>query len=114
MTGAELLGSYQTMLALSRQMLGHAGNGDWGRVAALEMERSGIVARLKVQKNADPLSGTEQEELAQLIRDILAVDADIKTLTDARLGELHGELRSIGNAFKLDQTYGKDLQPARK
>lgn len=102
------------MLTLSRKMLDHARAGQWQTVTACERERSGIVERLKQQQDRAQLSASEQEAEAQLIRDILAADAEVRTLTDSWFGELHAEMRSIGTGFKLNQAYGRDLQPARK
>ncbi|OIQ86306.1 flagellar protein FliT [mine drainage metagenome] len=111
---ANILDGYEAMLGLSRKMLDHARNGQWQIVTACELERTGIVERLKQQEPLARLNASGQERKAQLIREILAADAEIRTLTESRMGEMHAELRSIGNEFRLNQAYGRNLLPARK
>ena len=111
---ADILGGYEAMLALSLKMLAHARQGQWPIVTACEEERTGIVERLKQQEPLARLDAPGQERKAQLIREILAADAEITQLTASWMGEMHQELRSIGTGFKLNQAYGRGLLPARK
>ena len=114
MDGADILGRYQEMLELSQQMLAFARNGEWEQLAAPEKQRSAIVLNLMKQEDARLLDKDEQAKKGELIRDILAADAEIMTLTESWLGDLngelreslHGELRASGNEDKLKRVYG--------
>lgn len=105
MDSTGIIGGYEEMLNLTRQMLAFARNGEWDCLAALEKQRTAIVARL-AKRDVGPLGAPEQAMKGELIRAILAADAEIMTRSESWLGELHGGLRSSGNEYKLKQVYG--------
>lgn len=105
MNCAQLLARYEDVRRLTQQMLELAQRGDWDRLTAFEHERAAIVDQLARQEEEKIWGPAERARKGNLIRAILAADAEIKVLTESWMGELQEILGSIGTEKKLHTTY---------
>lgn len=105
MNAEELLDNYTQLLQLSQQMLQLAGQAEWDRLVELEQDRAAITDVL--MKNESMATWTEEarSRKAELIRSILEMDNQIKSLTQDWMGELHEILGSIDTEKKLHKAY---------
>jgi flagellar protein FliT len=102
---ARLLARYDAMQRLSQQMLDLAAKGDWDALATAEATRTAIEEELR---QADTLKwqGPQAAKKEELIRAILALDAQTRTLVETGMQELRQTLGSIGTERKLNKAYG--------
>lgn len=106
MSGEELLGRYAEMLRLTQQMLEVARLAEWDRLVEIERERAVIADHLmKLEEQGGEWTHVEQVKKAHLIRSILAADDEIKSLSQAWMGELQEILGSIDTGKKLSKAY---------
>jgi flagellar protein FliT len=101
-----ILAIYSDIAGLTGQMLAAARNGEWDTLIALEKACSTHFARLPADENGRPRSAEYQRRKAELIRGVLAEDAQIRLLVEpwqSRLAELidyHGQQRRLLQAYK--------------
>ena len=107
MNSAELFERYTEMLRLAQQMLESARQSEWDRLVEFEHERAAITDTLMKHEESSVWSQAEQEKKAKLIRSILETDDEIKSLTQAWMGELQEILGSLGADKKLSKAYEK-------
>lgn len=93
------------MLRLAQQMLDLAKQSGWDRLVEFELERAAIAETLIKHEEGSVWSQADQEKKADLIRSIIAADEEIKSLTQAWMGELQEILGSISTEKKLSKTY---------
>jgi len=100
-----ILTLYEDLWLLTRQMLNAARNDDWDALIEDEPKRNALVERIRVQNASTNMNGGEQQKTGEIIRNILTADGEIKTLTEAWMGELQELLGSIGTEKKLSKAY---------
>ncbi len=83
-----LIAHYEAIAQASHAMLAAARAGDWARVGALEDECRTLIARLQDAADGVALSASEQRRRVQLLREILADDAEIRARSEPWLQEL--------------------------
>lgn len=103
-TSSYLLERYKAMWQLSQQMLASAKQGEWDRLVELEHARTVIVEKLKQEDTILWQAGNALKKL-ELIRAILAADAEIKVLTESGMEEIQESLGSLGIKKKLKKAY---------
>lgn len=96
---------YENLWLLTRQMLCAAQQGDWDALIECELKRNAWVERMMGQDVSSITNAVEQQKTGEIIRNILAADGEIKTLTEAWKGELQEILGSIGTEKKLSKAY---------
>ena len=104
MTSSKLLERYDAMWRLSQHMLAAAQQAEWDRLVELEQARTAIVEELK-REDKIMWQATEGTKKEVLIRAILVADAEVKLLTESRMGELQENLESMGTEKKLKKAY---------
>lgn len=92
-------------------MLCAAQNGEWDALIEGELKRSALVERMMAQNEPPATGATEQQKTGEIIKNILAADGEIKTLTEAWKGELQEILGSIGTEKKLNKAYETPTGP---
>jgi flagellar protein FliT len=102
---ADALAVYEQMWALTVRMRDAARESQWDELAALENERYARVKGLMAAPEAPPLSGEQDARKADLIRGILDLDAETRSLTEAWRLELRQILDSVGTEKKLGNAY---------
>ncbi len=83
-----LIAHYEAIAQASHAMLAAARAEDWGRVGALEDECRALIARLQAESAGAVLGAEEQQRRVQLLREILADDAEIRARSEPWLQEL--------------------------
>ena len=105
MNSPQIITTYETVLAITGQMLDAARNDDWERLVALEKACKKLVEELIVENYGLPLSSQFQQRKAEIIRKVLADDAEIRNITEPWMAQLQNFLGSAGRAQKLHQAY---------
>jgi flagellar protein FliT len=83
-----LIERYEAIAAVSRQMLAAARADDWTEVARLEACCRELIAELKQLARSQRLSVAEQRRRIELLRGILADDAEIRLRAEPWLRQL--------------------------
>jgi len=104
-SGSEVLERYAEMLHLSQQMLASARKSEWDHLIELELKRAVLSEYLMKHEANCTWTTADQEKKGELIRSILEMDDEIKSLTQAWMGELQEILGSIGTEKKLHKAY---------
>ena len=87
--GAELIRHYEAIARASRAMLVAARDDDWDRVARLEDECRALIRQLQAAAAAaTSLGRAEQRRRVQLLREILADDAEMRIRSEPWLQQL--------------------------
>jgi flagellar protein FliT len=84
----ELIKRYEAIAGLSRAMLRAAHEHDWDEVARLEARCRELIAQLKAASKTVRLSAAEQRRRIEILRTILAVDAEIRERAEPWLKQL--------------------------
>ena len=106
----QVIDTYEKILPMTGKMLQAAKNKDWDQLLSLEKDFSALVERLKKTTEATPkMSDAQQQHKAELIKGILANDAEIRNLTEQWMNQIGQFLGSVNYEKKLQKTYGKDL-----
>lgn len=100
-----IFAAYENLWLLTRQMLNAAQNGGWDALIEGELKRNALVEYMMVKNESSIMNAVEQQKIGEIIRHILAADSEIKTLTEAWMGELQDILGSIGTEKKLHRAY---------
>lgn len=107
MDNSQIIATYETILAITGQMLQAARSNDWDYLMALEED-----CRVNVEKlmaaNPAPLGGEYQQRKVEIIHKVLADDAEIRNITQPWMAHLQNAIGSIGCEKKLSQAYGFD------
>lgn len=98
---------YETVFAISNEMLAAAQQKDWQQMADLEFRCSLLIEQIKNQSLISDLNDELRERKVQLIRAILENDRAIRQITDPWLHELSVFINSLGNQRKLDSAYAQ-------
>jgi flagellar protein FliT len=93
-----LIQRYEAISQASRQMLIAARNEDWGEVRRLESRCRELIAELKAARRTERLSSAEQRRRIELLRGILADDAEMRARAEPWLRQLERLIPSSGAA----------------
>ena len=105
MNSPRIITNYETILAITGQMLDAARNDDWERLVALEKDCKKLVEELIAENYGLPLSSQLQRRKAEIIRKVLADDAEIRNITEPWMMQLQNLLGSAGRERKLSRAY---------
>lgn len=95
---------YESIGALSAAMLAAARNGDWDDLVAVQQHCACRVDALRALP--EPVLDTPQRQRKlEIIRKVLAEDAQVRDLTQPRLAELDQLLRGMTTRHNLGQAY---------
>lgn len=86
--GAALIRHYEAIAAASRAMLAAARSDDWDRVAQLEDECRALIRQLQAAAATASLGRAEQRRRVQLLREMLADDAEVRDRSEPWLRQL--------------------------
>jgi flagellar protein FliT len=107
MNEQQLILTYERILAATGLMLDAARQGDWDRLTGLERgcraEVDGLIALGDGQPQLpEPL----RKRKTQIIRSVLADDAEIRRITEPAMSQLEQLIGNLGNQRKLAKSYG--------
>jgi flagellar protein FliT len=83
-----LLHLYESIARLSHDMVAASGADDWARVGELEDQCRSLIATLKAAAALRPIGQAEQRRRVDLLRAILADDAQIRARSEPWLRQL--------------------------
>jgi len=102
----DMLAYYKSVETASDAMLAAARCRDWDALVAAEQRCAAVIALLKAADAEARLTRTELSRKAQIIRRVLAQDAEIRRLLDPRMHELEQLLNAAGARRRVDRAYG--------
>lgn len=107
MTGDEMIGIYEDILAVTTQMLEAARAADWDLLVRREQECRLLVEKLMNARDGQDMALEPQarRRKVEIIRKVLADDAEIRNLTEPWMRRLQHLLTSVGQERKLHAAY---------
>lgn len=97
---------YESMSTLSAQMVEAASACDWDRLAALERDCAGLARHLEAGGETAPLSEAERARKRDLIRRILADDAEVRRHTEPWMEQVRQFLGGGARERSMRRAYG--------
>ena len=106
MSNAQVITNYETLSALTGQMREAAVQGEWDKLASIEQQCGQQVAAMRPADAAAALDEPARQRKIQLIKKILADDAEIRNRTEVWMGQLQRIMQSNRQEQRLQQAYG--------
>ncbi len=106
MSASQVINNYESLSAITSRMRDAAEHGEWDALVDLEQQCSRHVATMKPMDAATALDETARQRKIQLIKKILADDAEIRNRTEAWMGQLQRIMQSNRQEQRLHQAYG--------
>ena len=106
MSGAQVIMNYESLSAITGQMRDAAVHGEWDALVGLEQQCSRHVATMKPADASATLNESARQRKIQLIRKILADDAEIRNRTEIWMTQLQHIMQSNRHEQRLQQAYG--------
>ncbi|MDP2143582.1 MAG: flagellar protein FliT [Gallionella sp.] len=106
MTTHQVIENYESLSALTNQMRSAAEQGEWDALVELEQQCSRKIAEMKPVDASIALDERSRQLKIQLIKKILANDAEIRNRTQAWMGQLQHILQSNRQEQRLQRAYG--------
>ena len=107
-----MIDTYERLDALMARMVTVARKSGWDDLIALERECRFLVDRLQAAEARAELSPPAARRKAELIKQILSSDAEIRRHTEPRMAQLESLLGHVGNERRLARAYGMGLGEA--
>lgn len=101
----DTLSHYESVAAASGDMLEAARRQDWDALAQAERRCAAAIAMLKASGAEARLDADKRPRKAEIIRRVLADDAEIRRLLEPRMRELEHLLGSGRMRRRVDDTY---------
>ena len=107
MTNEEIIGTYENILAITAQMLDAARAADWDLLVKREQTCRDLVESLMSGRidNNIVLEPPVRKRKVEIIRKVLADDAEIRNLAEPWMQRLQHLLTSVGQERKLHAAY---------
>lgn len=102
----QIVDRYRRMADASGRMLAAARQDDWDQVCSVERECTTLIAELSGMGDLAPSDPALRQQKVDLMKRVLADDAEIRLLTQPWLKKLDAMLRSPDNADRLGRAYG--------
>lgn len=106
MSSSQVIANYESLSALTGQMLQAAKDEQWDQLVELENQSSNLIAAMKRLDAEVALDAVAELRKKQLIQKILADHAEISTLTLAWISELGQITQSLHHEKRLQKAYG--------
>ena len=90
----EIIAIYEAILTITGRMLKAAQSADWERLITLEHECRGLTKKLMISDENKVLSNDLRQRKQEIIQQILADDAEIRTLTQPWMAQLQNILNN--------------------
>jgi flagellar protein FliT len=100
------LALYESMSALSTQMVEAASACDWDRLVVLEQNCAGLARHLESDGEPIQLTQVERARKAALIRQILADDAEVRRHTEPWMAHVRQYLGGGARERSMRRAYG--------
>lgn len=96
---------YESIAEASAQMLAAARRADWDALIAAEKECAQRVERLKAARAGGSFGRDGDARRHDIIRTVLAHDAEIRALTQPWMAKLEQLLHSVSAGHRVEQAY---------
>lgn len=106
MNASQVIVNYESLSALTAQMRDAAAQGEWDALVGLEQQCSRQVAAMRPLDTVTALDEPSRQRKIQLIKKILADDADIRNRTESWMAQLQRVMQSNRQEQRLSQAYG--------
>jgi len=106
MSASQTIVNYESLSAITNQMREAATRGEWDQLIGLEQQCSRHVATMKPADAVATLDESSRQRKIQLIKKILADDAEIRNHTEVWMGQLQRVMQSNRQEQRLQQAYG--------
>lgn len=106
MNSSEVITNYESLSTITGKMREAAIQGKWDQLVSLEQQCSRHVASMKPVDKVVTLDEPTRQRKVQLIKKILADDAEIRNHTETWMGQLRNIMQSNRQEQRLQQTYG--------
>ena len=104
--GYQVISNYESLSAITSRMREAAVQGEWDTLVGLEQQCGLHVATMKPIDATATLDEPARQRKIQLIRKILADDAEIRNHTEVWMGRLQRIMQSNRQEQRLQQVYG--------
>jgi len=108
MNGEQVLSIYESVSAITGQMLLAARRQDWGQLESLGSQYSQQIGSLKSDGPMAPVQGDQREHKVRLLRKILQDDRLIRDATQPGLKDLQALIHGTTKQRKLARHYPAD------
>lgn len=106
MGSSQVITNYESLSAITSQMRNAAAQGEWDTLVGLEQQCSRHVMAMKPADAAAALDEPARQRKIQLIKKILADDAEIRNRTEVWMDQLQHIMQSNRQEQRLQQAYG--------
>ena len=104
-TEVEVLNHYESVADASEAMLAAARQSDWDALVEAEKECARCIARLKTARADAPLGAAGDKRRFDILRTVLAHDAEIRNLTQPWLAQLERFLSATAADRRVSDAY---------
>ena len=111
MEGGNTMQTYETLERLSRKMLVAARDAEWNLLVTLEQDSRRLVKALSTDDDGQELDEQHHQRRRQIIRQILADDAEIRDLAAPWMAQAKQFLTSLKAERQLLKSYRRDPSP---
>jgi len=101
MNGYEIIATYEAILITTGQMLKVVQRADWRNLIVLEQECRNLIQKIIINDESKMLSDELRQRKLEIIQQILAVDAEIRTFTQPWTVQLQIILRNTIREHRL-------------
>jgi flagellar protein FliT len=106
-TSERIISRWEAALALTRRMLETARRSDWEALVQLERERDQLIEEIR-REDVEPLrSAAQRGRRRDVLQAMLALDEEIRALTEDWMRELREILASVNTSQRLNKTYSQ-------
>lgn len=105
MDNNQIIITYEAILNTTNKMLVAAKDSEWEELIKLEKACRTLAQKLVQDEEEPVLSTEEQQRKIDLIRQILADDAEIRTITEPWMSKLQEMIGTTNRARNLNKTY---------
>ena len=106
MSASQVITHYESLSAITSRMRDAAIHGEWDQLIGLEQQCSQQVATMKPADATIILDEPTRQRKMQLIKKILADDAEIRNRTETWMEQLQRIIQSNRQEQRLHQAYG--------
>jgi len=106
LTPHQVIATYENIARIMASMCTAARAADWQRLAVLEKECANLVARLQQSPVSAELTPLQQGRKYELLKQLLADDAEIRRHTEPWMENLMSLIQSTGRKRQIGQAYG--------
>ncbi|MCK5714815.1 MAG: flagellar protein FliT [Nitrosomonadaceae bacterium] len=101
MNSSEIITTYEAILITTGQMLKVVQRADWRNLIVLEQECRNLIKKIIINDESKMLSDELRQRKLEIIQQILAVDAEIRTFTQPWTVQLQIILRNTIREHRL-------------